>query len=69
MEEARQCARVEHTTLDAEFRRWLADRAQRKERADEAMPMVERLRATCAPRPRVYAGRDGSAFLTIFGLQ
>jgi hypothetical protein len=44
IEAARERARAEHTTLNAEFRRWLADYAQRKQRADEAMAVVERLR-------------------------
>jgi len=45
IEAARKRARAEHTTLNEQFRRWLADYAQRKQRADEAMAVVERLRA------------------------
>jgi chromosomal replication initiation ATPase DnaA len=44
IEAARKRARAEHTTLNEQFRRWLADYAQRKQRADEAMAVVERLR-------------------------
>jgi chromosomal replication initiation ATPase DnaA len=44
VEAARKRARAEHTTLNEEFRRWLADYAQGKQRADEAMAVVERLR-------------------------
>jgi chromosomal replication initiation ATPase DnaA len=43
IEAARKRARAEHTTLNEQFRRWLADYAQRKQRADEAMAVVERL--------------------------
>ncbi len=44
IEAARKRARAEHTTLNEQFRRWLADYGQRKQRADEAMAVVERLR-------------------------
>jgi hypothetical protein len=44
IEAARKRARAEHTTLNEEFRRWLADYAQRKQRADGAMAVVERMR-------------------------
>jgi chromosomal replication initiation ATPase DnaA len=43
IEAARERARAEHTTLNEEFRRWLADYARRKERADEAMALMERI--------------------------
>jgi hypothetical protein len=42
---ARERARAEHTTLNEQFRRWLADYAQRKQRADEAMAVIEQLRS------------------------
>lgn len=44
IEAARERARSEHTTLNAEFRRWLADYAQRQRRAEEAMAVVKELR-------------------------
>ena len=43
IEAARERARAEHTTLNEEFRRWLADYARRKEQADEAMGLMERI--------------------------
>ena len=44
IEAARKRARAEHTTLNAEFRRWLADYAQYRQRAEEAMAVIEELR-------------------------
>jgi hypothetical protein len=41
---ARARAQAEHTTINEQFRRWLADYAQRKQRADEAMAVIEDLR-------------------------
>ena len=43
IEAARARARAEHTTLNEQFRRWLADYAGRKQRADEAMAVIERI--------------------------
>jgi hypothetical protein len=40
---ARARAQAEHTTLNEQFRRWLADYAQRKQRADEAMAVIKEL--------------------------
>lgn len=51
IEAARERARAEHTTLNAEFRRWLADYAQRRERMQRYDAVVERLRG------RVRVGR------------
>jgi predicted RNase H-like HicB family nuclease len=44
IEAAHKRARAEHTTLNEQFRRWLADYAQRQQRTDEAMAVVDRLR-------------------------
>ena len=44
IEAARERARAEHTTLNEQFRRWLELYAQRKERAQEAMSVLEELR-------------------------
>ena len=41
---ARQRAVAEHTTLNEQFRLWLEDYVRRRQRADEAMAVVERLR-------------------------
>ena len=43
IEAARARARAEHTTLNEQFRRWLADYVQRKQRADEAMAVIHEL--------------------------
>jgi hypothetical protein len=43
IEAARARARAEHTTLNEQFRRWLANYAQRKQRADEAMAVIHEL--------------------------
>ena len=44
IEEARERARREHTTLNAEFRRWLEEYTQRKQRADKALTTIRELR-------------------------
>ncbi|MDX1604685.1 MAG: hypothetical protein R3202_00760 [Candidatus Competibacterales bacterium] len=44
IEAARERARAERTTVNAEFRRWLAEYARQELQADEAMRWVERLR-------------------------
>lgn len=43
IEAARERARVEHTTLNDLFRRWLADYTQRQRQADEAMAVIDRI--------------------------
>jgi chromosomal replication initiation ATPase DnaA len=43
IEAARERARAEHTTLNEQFRRWLADYTGRKQRVDEAMAVIERI--------------------------
>lgn len=45
IEAARARAHAEKTTLNEQFRRWLADYAQRQQRADEAMAVIEQLRS------------------------
>lgn len=54
IEAARERAQAEHTTLNAEFRHWLADYAKRKQRTDEAMAVIERLQS--------YANTGGRKF-------
>ena len=44
IEDARERARAEHTTLNEQFRRWLEDYARREQQAEEAMAMVRELR-------------------------
>lgn len=44
IEAARKRARVEHTTLNEQFRLWLADYAHREQQAERAMAVVRELR-------------------------
>lgn len=46
IEEAREVARQAHSTLNAEFRKWLVDYTGRKERAARAMATIHRLQQT-----------------------
>jgi hypothetical protein len=43
IEEAREKAQAEHTTLNEEFRRWLAGYVNRENRADRAMRTIREL--------------------------
>ncbi len=43
IEAARERARAEHTTLNEQFRLWLADYARREQQAAEAMAVVREL--------------------------
>ncbi|MPZ13581.1 MAG: hypothetical protein GEU73_04020 [Chloroflexi bacterium] len=56
IEEARERARQEHTTLNEQFRRWLADYVGRRERAEQAMRTIRdlqtRIRLTDLPLTR-----------------
>lgn len=44
IEEARERARREHTTLNAQFRLWLQEYTQRQQRADKALEVIRELR-------------------------
>lgn len=44
IEAARERARAEHTTLNEQFRRWLADYVRREQQAERAMAVVGELR-------------------------
>lgn len=44
IEAARERARREHTTLNAEFRRWLVQYARRRERAEDYRKVMDELR-------------------------
>ncbi|MGD0959182.1 MAG: hypothetical protein ABSB19_05180 [Methylomonas sp.] len=44
IEAARERARNEHTTLNAQFRSWLADYVGQEQKADNAMALIEELR-------------------------
>jgi len=54
IEAARECARAERTTVNELFRRWLTDYTQRKQRAHEAMAVIDRISS--------YAGSGGHKF-------
>ncbi len=43
IEAARERARAERTTLNAEFRRWLSEYTRQRKRADEAMAVLKDL--------------------------
>lgn len=43
IEAARARAQAEHTTLNDQFRKWLAEYAHRESRADEAMALIKEL--------------------------
>jgi hypothetical protein len=44
IEAARERARTEHTTLNEQFRRWLADYVRQEQKAAAAMALIEELR-------------------------
>ena len=44
IEAARERARAEHTTLNEQFRLWLAEYARREQQAERAMAVIRELR-------------------------
>ncbi len=58
IEEARERARRENTTLNAQFRRWLADYAGRRARAEKAMQTLEELRKTVRTGGRKFTREE-----------
>ncbi|MBL8499136.1 MAG: hypothetical protein LZF64_13275 [Nitrosomonas sp.] len=44
IEAARARARAEQTTLNEQFRRWLADYVQQEQKTESAMALIEELR-------------------------
>jgi chromosomal replication initiation ATPase DnaA len=54
IEAARARARAENTTLNEQFRRWLADYAERRQRVDDAMALLTRISS--------YASSGGRKF-------
>jgi len=44
IEAARERARAEHTTLNEEFRRWLAEYTRQKQKAETALSVVRQMR-------------------------
>jgi len=45
IEEARERARQEHTTLNEQFRRWLEEYVGREKRAEQTMRMIDQLQS------------------------
>jgi hypothetical protein len=58
IESARARARREHTTLNEQFRRWLADYARSRERADAALAVVEELRGKLRTGGRKFSREE-----------
>ena len=58
IEAARERARTEHTTLNEQFRRWLAEYAKQERQADAAMALVEELRAQVRTGGRRFTRDD-----------
>ena len=54
IEAARHRASAEGTTLNAQFRRWLADYVGRKRQADVAMATIKELQATISTGGRTF---------------
>lgn len=54
IEAARRRASAEGTTLNAQFRQWLADYVGRKRQADAAMATIKELQATITTGGRTF---------------
>ncbi|MBA2781391.1 MAG: hypothetical protein M3514_16840 [Actinomycetota bacterium] len=54
IEAARERARAEHTTLNEQFRLWLANYARREQQAEEAMAVVRELRGKVRTGGRTF---------------
>ena len=57
IEAARERARAEHTTLNEEFRRWLAEYAGQRQKAETALSVVRQMRKYVRTGGRRF-GRD-----------
>ena len=58
IEAARERARAEHTTLNEQFRLWLADYARREQQAERAMDDDPGVAWQAPRRTKVEPGRD-----------
>lgn len=58
IEAARERARAEHTTLNDQFRLWLAAYVQRHQRVDAAMSTIAELQATLATGGRRFSREE-----------
>ncbi len=58
IEAARDRARQEHSTLNEQFRRWLADYVGRRHKADEAMALIDELQGKLRTGGRKFTRDD-----------
>ncbi|MGB3683818.1 MAG: hypothetical protein WA990_15180 [Rubrobacteraceae bacterium] len=58
IEAARERARAEHTTLNEQFRLWLADYARREQQAERAMAVVRELQGTVRTGGRKFTREE-----------
>ena len=58
IEAALRRARTEHSTLNEQFRLWLADYARPQQQADEAMAVVEDLRGKARTGGRKFTREE-----------
>ncbi len=55
IEAARERARAEQTTLNEQFRRWLADYVRQEQQTESAMALIEELRGQVRTGGRKFA--------------
>ena len=58
IEAARERARAEHTTLNEQFRRWLADYARRERQAERAMGVIRELQSQVCTGGRKFTREE-----------
>ena len=58
IEAARDRARAENTTLNEQFRRWLAEYARRQKKADAALAVIGELRRTLRTGGRKFTRQE-----------
>ncbi|QOJ19664.1 MAG: hypothetical protein HRU77_02470 [Gammaproteobacteria bacterium] len=58
IEAARERARAEQTTLNEQFRRWLADYVRQEQQTESAMTLIEELRGQVRTGGRKFTRDD-----------
>ena len=58
IEAARARARAEHTTLNEQFRRWLAEYVRQRRQVEDALDVVERLQGYVTTGGRRFSRED-----------
>ncbi|MDZ7752072.1 MAG: hypothetical protein U5S82_10475 [Gammaproteobacteria bacterium] len=58
IEAARARARAEHTTLNEQFRRWLAEYVRQRRQVEDAMEVVERLQGYATTGDRRFSREE-----------